>query len=272
MSGKGFANTDIMDGLPDVYLKVRLNGIEKETLKYDNSNSLKFSEEIMDFPISTTSERQVVFMQAYDWDLTSADDLLGEAKLSIKSLTEKEVTDVKLIDKLHKSDPSIKLMARYLKLSFDSSDVNKAIQDTIQDKNNRYNCSRLLLKVNIASCKNLPECEAPYVKFKVGKKIRFETGSAFHGRLGEQAFNASDPVFMMSFSAFIEEPILHDTLIEFSVDDRSKMKHIGNCTARITDLETTEFVLKDCSKDKSILRASIRLAAVMDSDPLWNYV
>lgn len=253
-------------------MKVRLNGMEKQSAKYDNSNTPQFREEIMDFPITTTSERQIVFIQAYDWDLTSADDLLGEARMSIQSLTENQVIDVKLADKLFDGDPYVKLMARQLKLSFDTKDVNEAIEKSKEDGELRKNCSRLLLKVNIAECKNLPDCEAPYVKFTVGNKIRFETGSAFHGRFGDQAFDASHPVFMMSFSEIIEEAIDQETLVEFSVDDRSKMQHIGNCVARITDLETTEFALQDCRREDSILRASIRLAAIIDPDPMWDYI
>ncbi len=272
MSGRGFANTDMLDGAPDVYIRARLNGIQRETSTYDNENAPKFREEVLDFPITTTSERQLVFIEAFDWDITSADDLLGEAKVSIKSLTENNVTNIKLTDKLHNSEPHIKLMARYLKLSFNPIDVNKAIEETNADGKIRKNCSRLLLKVNIAECKNLPECEAPYVSFKVGDKIKFETGSAFDGRLGDSAFDASHPVYMMSFSALIEEPIQLGTLVEFSVDDRSKIRHIGNCVTKITDLETTEFILKDCARNDSVLRASVRLAAIMDSDPMWDYV
>lgn len=268
-SGHKFANTDAkilgMGGAPDVYLRLTHSGISKDTSTYTDKRNPKFKNEIMDFVIASTSKNQLLDVKAYDFDLVGEDDLLGYKKIDLSSVVEKDELKLQLTDDLHGSHPYIKLRAKRLGLSFEEADIVDIMKTYTHQKHFKRNCSPLLLTVNIAECLNLPKVEAPYVKFTVGRKISFETGSAFHGRLGEVTFDPTNPIFMMSFTAFISEPITRTTRVEFRVLDRSTGEKIGECSAYVMDRTQTTFNIKGAGKE-SVLRASIKLAAIMDDE------
>lgn len=269
LSAHKFANTDKnilgIGAAPDVYVRLTHSGVSKDTRQYKNQRNPKFQDETMDFVISSISRNQLLDVKAYDWDLGTADDLLGYKKIGLLQLTEKDELKLPLTDKLHGTHPYVRLRAKQLPLSYDEDDILRTMSRFTQQKHFKKNCSPMILKVNIAECKNLPNVEAPYVKFKVGRKIAFETGSAAHGRLGDVTFDPTNPIYLMPFTAFIEEPITKTTLIEFTILDRSNMRKIGTVSAYLMDKTSTEFNIKDTGQ-KSILRASIRLAAIMDDE------
>lgn len=272
LSGKGFPKSDAFNTPPDVYIRLRHCGEHKDTRHIKDSTSPEYDDEVVDFAIASTSNTQQIYFQAFDKDLAKADDELGTGKLSLVDITKKVDHTVKLQDNNYRKRPQLSIKAKKLKLSYGQSDITEAIELMRKEKNNRKNCSRLLLKININEIEHLPPCQGPFIKIKVsGTSLKFETGSAFHGKLGDVETDPSNPVYMMSFTAFIEEPISEQETIEFSVQDRMTGRKIGTGIAYITDQESREFKI-DCSKsDDAILKANIRLAAVIDDDPFWNH-
>lgn len=280
LSGSGFPSTDRhvlkqaigQSELPDVYLMLRHGATVHRTEHINNSADPVWKNQVFDFVLMSESKSQQLQIEAYDYDV-GTDDFLGKQTVLVDDLTKHGASEMELDGSPEDATPMVRIAARWLPLSWERREVYKAIMKQRADNIRPKNCSSVLLSIEVDDASHLPQNQRPYLQIRVGSHV--ERTSASYDMPG--VFSTQNPDFEKAFHIPLMGSVDASTRITYEVVDLFTGKILGHAYSPLSDAinggiegVTYRFALMEAEDPRASLSVRARVAAVLDSPPLWE--
>ncbi|KAI0566599.1 Synaptotagmin [Gracilaria domingensis] len=280
LSGSGFPSTDEhwfkqfigVSAFPDVYLCLHHGCTKFQTDHVTSNANPTWENQMFDFVLGTSSASQELRIEAYDSDV-GTDDFLGRASIPVSELVRHGEMALPLNDAPDNASPELRVAAKWLPLSTNLRDIQKAIIAQRSQSGRPKHCSHLLLTVDVDEAHNLPPNKRPYVKVIVGGQI-CATSAAYNL---EQIYSVEDPEYERSFPILLRGAIDASTRIEYKVVDMRTGDLMGWAFSSISEAveaspngKEYNFALTNAHRPDAKLKIRVKIWAVIDDPPLWE--